>query len=47
MSSSLYGSLGQFLAGLVLGLVDATGEQLAVLDDLAHPLLQRLEILRA
>ena len=38
--------VGKFFARLVFGLVDAPGEQLAFLDDLAHPLLQRLEILR-
>ena len=37
--------VGEFFARLVLGLIDAPGEQLAFLDDLAHPLLQRLEIL--
>ena len=38
--------VGQLLAGLVYGLVDPPVEQLRVLDDLAHPLFQRLQILR-
>ena len=38
--------VGKFFARLVFRLVDAAGEQLAVLDDLAHALLQRLQILR-
>src|SRR6202011_3923144 len=37
--------VGQLFARLFLRLVDAAGEQLAVLDDLAHPLLERLQIL--
>ena len=42
----MYGSLASSSAGLRLRLVDAAGEQLAVLDDLAHPLLERLQIIR-
>ena len=42
----LVGLAGQLGAGLVLGLVDPAVEQLAFLDDLAHPLLERLEVLR-
>ena len=37
--------VGELFARLLFGLVDAAGEQLAVLDDLAHPLLERLQIL--
>ena len=42
----LVGLVGQLLAGLLFGLVDAPVEQLSVLDDLAHLLLQRRQILR-
>ena len=36
----------ELFAGFIFGLVDAPREQLAFLDDLAHPLFQRLQILR-
>ena len=38
--------VGKFFARLVFRLVDAAGEQLALLDDLAHALFQRFQILR-
>ena len=41
----LVGLIGQLRAGLVLGFVDPPGEQLPLLDDGAHPLFQRLEVL--
>ena len=41
----LVGLVGQLRARLVLGLVDPPVEQLPVLDDLAHPLFQRRQVL--
>ena len=41
----LVGLTGQFGAGLILGLVDPPVEQLALLDDLAHPLFQLVQVL--
>ena len=38
--------VGKLLAGFVFRFEDASGEQLTVLDDLAHPLFQRLEVFR-
>ncbi len=40
------GLAGQFAAGLVLGLVHPAGEQLALLDDGPHPLLELLKVFR-
>ena len=40
----LVGLVGQLVARLILGLVDAPVEQLPVLDDLAHPLFQLRQV---
>ncbi len=42
----LVGLAGQLGTRLLLGLVHPPGEQLALLDDLAHPLFQLVQILR-
>ena len=42
----LEGFVGEVFPGLILRLVDAPVEQLAVLDDLAHALLQRGQVFR-